>query len=138
MSLRSGALVPGLTGLLVVLSAVACGAAAPSPTEIPAGSWAGEGARASVSAEGASFELDCAGAAIAPPLTLDAEGRFELSGWWERRAGPQPYRRNDARFRGRVRGRVLTVAIDLTASAEQLGAYELTLGGEGRAPAVCR
>jgi hypothetical protein len=135
MSLRLCGLVPGL---LLVLPAIACGAAGPTPAEIPAGAWTGDGARATVSPEGASLALDCAGAAIAPPLTLDGEGRFDLAGWWERRAGPEPYRRRDARFRGRVQGATLTLDIVLLDGAEKQGPYELTLGGSGRPPSLCR
>lgn len=138
MPFRPCGLVPGLAGLLAVLPAIACGAAGPTPTEIPAGAWGGDGVRATVSAEGASFELDCAGAAIAPPLALDGEGRFDLPGWWERRAGPEPYRRRDARFRGRVLGATLTLQIALPDTTETQGPYELTLGGSGRPPALCR
>lgn len=138
MMLRLAGFAHAVVGLLLALPAIACGAASPTPAEIPAGTWAGEGARASVSADGASFDLDCAGARIAPPLALDGDGRFDLPGWWERRAGPEPYRRRDARFRGRLQGSTLAFEIALPESAETLGPYELALGGSGRPPTLCR
>jgi hypothetical protein len=127
-----------LASLLLLALGAACGAVGPTPPAIPAGTWVGEGARALVTAEGADLLLDCGGAAIAPPLSLDGEGRFDLPGWWERRAGPEPFHRRDARFRGRLQHGLLTVEIGLLDSTETLGPFELTLGGSGRAPVLCR
>lgn len=138
MPLRLYGFVRGLACLALIAPAMACGATGPSPAEIPAGDWAADGARATVSAQGARLELDCAGAEITPPLTLDGQGRFSLGGWWERRAGPQPYRRFAARFTGSVRGSVMSLEITLQESAESVGRYELRLGGTGQAPGVCR
>ncbi len=126
--------------LLLALSALACGGggAGPTPPEIPAGVWVGEGVRATVTAEGASLVLDCAGAAIAPPLALDAQGRFDLAGWWEHRGGPEPYTRREARFGGRLHADRLTLVITLAETAETRGPYELALGARGRPPVLCR
>ncbi len=126
--------------LLLALCAVACGGgrAGPTPPEIPAGAWVGEGVRATVTAEGASLVLDCAGAAIAPPLTLDAEGRFDLPGWWEHRGGPEPFRRREARFGGQLQRDRLRLVITLTDTAETRGPYELAQGARGRPPVLCR
>lgn len=125
---------------LLALPALACGGGGegPTPPEIPAGVWVGEGVRATVTAEGASLVLDCAGAAIAPPLTLDAEGRYDLAGWWEHRGGPEPHDRREARFGGRLRDERLTLVITLADTAETRGPYELALGARGRPPVLCR
>ena len=125
---------------VLALSALACcgGGEGPTPPEIPAGVWVGEGVRATVTVEGAVLVLDCAGAAIAPPLTLDAEGRFDLAGWWEHRGGPEPHTRRAARFGGRLHADRLTFVITLADTAETRGPYELALGARGRPPVLCR
>lgn len=128
----------GAAGTWLAVVTLGCGGAGPAPPEIPAGVWAGEGARLTVAAEGGSLVLDCAGAALAPPLTLDAEGRFDLAGWWEHRGGPEPYARREARFGGLLRGDRLTFTITLAGAGETRGPYELELNGGGRRPVLCR
>ena len=84
---------------------------------------------------GAAVEFDCAHGQVDGPLTLDRRGRFEAEGRYvpER---PGPVRRDEsmegrpARYRGAVRGRVMTLRVTVD-DGTQLGPYRLVLGGRG-------
>jgi len=124
---------PALLGLLL-----ACGTEAPDPTEIPAGVWAGRDARATVDASGTQFAFRCAAGSAPPPLTLDSSGRFDLPGSYELQAGPEPYRREPARFRGKVRGQAMTLEVRLGDGSLAWGPGELVLGGPEPQLMPCR
>jgi hypothetical protein len=102
---------------------------------IPPGEWGAEHLTFSVSEQGGAIEFDCAHGTIDGPLTLDRRGRFEVKGRYvpER---PGPVRRDQstegrpARYRGAVRGRVMTLRVTVDDGTE-LGPYRLALGGRG-------
>ncbi len=122
--------------LAVLLSA--CGTEAPDPAEIPAGVWAGSDARAAVATAGGTFAFHCAAGSAPAPLKLDRDGDFDLPGTYELQAGPEPYRQQAARFRGRVRGRSMTLEVRLDDGSRVQGPVELTLGGSESQLRRCR
>jgi len=89
-----------------------------------------------VTDEGASLEFVCANGAINEPLTLNADGQFDVAGVYVRE-GPGPVRmdednRQAARYRGKVDGQVLTLTIKLGKSDETLGPFSYTFGKSAR------
>lgn len=119
----------GMGPTLLALWLMACGTEGPDPAEIPAGVWAGPDARVTVAASGAEFAFHCGAGSAPPPLTLDSSGRFALAGSYELQAGPEPYRQQPARFRGRVRGQAMTLEVRLDDGSLARGPSELILGG---------
>ena len=51
---------------------------------VPPGVWGGDHIRMEVSLDGAEIEFDCARGTISAPLTLDAQGRFQVKGIYKR------------------------------------------------------
>jgi hypothetical protein len=85
----------------------------------------------------ASFEFDCAHAAIRAPWRLDADGRFSVKGVFVREHGG-PVRKGEdederpALFKGRLQGDRLEFEIELTEEKQTAGSYVVTLGGRPR------
>jgi hypothetical protein len=83
---------------------------------VPEGNWGGTGIAIEVTASGARIELDCARGTIDAPLTLDADGKFDLSGSLVfERPGPvregAPDRKQSVRYQGRLEGETLTLLV---------------------------
>jgi hypothetical protein len=124
---------PALTFLLCFAPPLALPASAAS-RRVPPGEWGAEHLTFSVSEEGAAVEFDCAHGKVDGPLQL-RRGRFEAEGRYvpER---PGPVRRDEstegrpARYRGAVRGRVMTLRVTVDDGTE-LGPYRLVLGRRG-------
>lgn len=131
MTSRSLAVAVLLVGLLVC----ACDR---DLVAIPFGVWAGPEARLDVDASGARFRFGCAAAEIAPPLSLDGDGRYDLAGSYTFQAGPEPYPTFPAQFVGRVRGRALTVEVRLQGDPRVIGPFDLRLGAEPPQLGLCR
>ncbi len=132
--MRSRALAAGV--LLVGLSVCACDRAL---VAIPFGVWAGPEARLDVDTSGAHFRFGCAAAEVAPPLSLDDDGRYDLAGSYTFQAGPEPYPTFPARFVGRVRGQALTVEVRLQGDPPHVvGPFDLRLGAEPPQLGLCR
>jgi hypothetical protein len=124
--------------LMLACLVTACSVAASTAAEIPPGRWAGTDGQADVDASGAVFTFHCAAGTAAAPLTLDAEGRFDLAGRFERRAGPEPYRQLAARYRGRVAGDTLTLEVRLEDDTIAAGPMQLKLGAPPARLQSCR
>lgn len=119
----------------------------PAPTSTPApakpgaagarltpGMWGGRHVHLEATNEGASFEFDCAHGKTSKPITLDANGSFEVEGTYERE-GPGPTRQGgsntiDVRFTGTVTGDTMELTVQL-ANGEPLN-FKLTSGKQGR------
>jgi hypothetical protein len=105
--------------------------------QVAVGVWGGEHIRLQVTESGASIEYDCAHGTINQPLTLDGQGRFEVTGTHTREHGG-PVRRDDvpdsypARYTGRVEGQTMTLTVTLSDAGTDVGTYTLTQGSEGR------
>jgi hypothetical protein len=132
------------TALGIALGLLAMGAAGSSrgsaatmpdaPAQsIQKGLWGGEGVRLTVTADGATVEYDCAHGRIEQALSLDAHGRFELSGWHVQEHGgavreDTADRKLAARYVGRVRHDQMTLSVELTDSDTTLGPFSLEHG----------
>lgn len=101
------------------------GDASPALDEAPEGSWGGEHAALHVDALGADFELDCAHGRMESPLRLDAEGRFEVEGFYVREGGPtrEMPPQLPAAFVGSIDGVRLTFSITLRDTDQTIGPF---------------
>jgi len=96
----------------------------PAARTIVPGMWGGRHIAIQVTAGGAEVEFDCAHGTIEQPITLDADGRFDVPGTFVTEGGPvsvpvdpdarSPQKVLAARYKGRVEGKklILTVLID--------------------------
>ena len=101
------------------------------------GVWGGQHVRMEVTRDGAQLDFDCAHASINQPLKLDRSGRFDARGLYAQEHGG-PVRADEsqegqpARFRGRLKGKTLTLTIVTDGSRETIGPYTLRFGQEPR------
>ena len=102
-----------------LLAAFLAVAPTPSPAapRVADGRWGGVGLSLDVTSTGARIELDCAHGTIDAPLSLDADGAFDVPGRLVRER-PGPVRMDEAddtgeavRYRGRVDGETLTLVV---------------------------
>ena len=126
---------PPAAPALALLVCFAPSLALPASRRVRPGEWGAEHVTVSVSAEGAAVEFDCAHGKVDGPLPLDRRGRFEVEGRYvPERPGPvrrdAPTEARPARYRGAVRGRVMTLRVTVEDGPE-LGPYRLVLGGRG-------
>jgi hypothetical protein len=122
-----------LCTLLTVLSACST---ATGPDEIMSGTWGGDHALLEVTATGASIEFDCAHGTLPVPLRL-TRGTFDVMGEYvQEHGGPirsdETVDRQPARYIGTVSGNTMTVLVRLTATAQEIGTFNLTRGSSGR------
>lgn len=100
-------------------------------SSVDLGAWGGDHIALDVHEAGAMVEFDCAHGALDQPLTLDRNGRFDVTGSFTTE-GPGPTRRNPsgrtraARYSGRLSGSTLTLTVILADTNETLGAFTLT------------
>jgi hypothetical protein len=91
---------------------------------IPAGAWGGDHIRVDVGSKSASVEYDCAHGVIEGPLSMDANGRFNLRGTHTpERGGPiradeQP-RSQPAKYVGSISGNTMTLTLKLEGAEEE-------------------
>ncbi len=124
----------------VLLAASLAGATPPptppagSPARVASGRWGGMGIAIEVTASGAKIEFDCASGTIDSPLTLDAEGRFDLPGTFVRQR-PGPTRLGDGeregepvRYSGRLDGDTLTLELHAPKERHGTPAFSAVLG----------
>lgn len=107
----------------------------PDPVVV-SGTWGGEHAVLTVGSTSATIEFDCAHGTMPAPLTL-SQGTFAVTGDYVQEHGG-PIRSDEIAVRqpahqsGAVVGRTMTVRVRLTAPAQDLGPFTLTLGSSGR------
>jgi hypothetical protein len=105
--------------------------------KLPVGVWGGRHINAEVTDKGATFEFDCASGSIDQPIVLDAKGAFQLEGSFAPEH-PGPVQRDQAgqsrrvRYAGKMIGEELTLTMTALDNKEDLGAFTLTHGNEGR------
>lgn len=126
--------------LLLLLAAML---SAPTPTpdasgpHVPEGVWGGPGVRVRIGGSGAEIEFNCARGAIAGPLRLDTEGRFDVAGTYER-GHPGPTRMDEepkaepARYRGTRDGPTLAFEVFPDGAEKPIGPFSAKLGGPSR------
>jgi len=118
---------------LVILAAAACEASRVMPDAVPNGTWGGDDGGLIVSAEGAHAHIGCTLGDVSGPITLDAEGRFDVAGQWNVDAFPIDRGiTHPARLSGHTDGHTLTLAVRLSDDGQALGPVVLTLGREPR------
>ena len=101
---------------------------------IPTGTWGGQHIQMMVNAKSATIEYDCATGVIQGPLTVDANGNFNLHGTHRRmrggptRAGETP---NDdpAAYTGSIKGHTMT--LNLKIGDSDVETFTLEKGKEG-------
>lgn len=101
------------------------------------GVWGGEHIRLEVTPDEVMIEYDCAHGAIDQPVSLDAQGRFNVKGRFIReRAGPVPRDwepvNTPVRYAGQVSGETLKLTVTVADTGESIGTFTLTSGSEGR------
>jgi hypothetical protein len=101
------------------------------------GTWGGDHVRATVGRSSTLLVYDCANGSIDQPFTVDAAGRFDLTGTHAMespgpvRVGVEPVR-HPARYTGSTDGKVLTFTVTLTDSNQTFGPFTLALNATGR------
>jgi hypothetical protein len=123
--------------LAVFLLAATCHSApaASGGRALAEGAWGGAHVQMTVTAQGLTFEMDCAHGAVPGPVTLDKDGRFKVSGTFAPEHGG-PVREEDengrpAIYTGRLEGETLSLEIAYE-SGEAVGTFELVRGRTGR------
>ena len=128
-----------MDGLLFLIAILA--AATPTPDvsgpRVPEGVWGGQGVAVRIGGSGVEIELNCARGAIEGPVRLDAEGRFDVAGTFER-GRPGPSRMGDApkaepaRYRGTRNGQTLSFEVIPSSTGKPMGPFSAKLGGSSR------
>ncbi len=116
-------------------------ACATSPNEasrvdrVPNGEWGGEHVRLTVEDTGGTVEFDCAHGRLEGPLTLDADGRFDVKGTLVGEGGPvrkdEAENARPARYRGETDGQRMNLGVTLEAG-EDAGTFSLARGGRAK------
>jgi len=123
--------------LIAIFSAVESSARGRKPRRLAPGEWGGQHIRMNVGESSATIEYDCAHGQMNGPLVIDRRGRFDLKGTHSREHGG-PIRQGEsessqpARYTGWTDGKRMTLTVTLTGARENIGTFNLTLGGSGR------
>ena len=107
------------------------------PAAVPPGEWGGEHIQLTVTAKGATAELDCAHFTIPKPITLGNGGHFAAKGTWVREhGGPTRIGESEdgapARFFGTIKKGTMKLEAALEEDGQSLGSFELVLGERAR------
>jgi hypothetical protein len=103
-------------------------------TEVPAGTWGGQGVVMLATDSSAGFRFNCASGSVDGPLALDAGGRFTWSGTYTRMSplpGSPPDPPHAATFYGTTDGLQLTMALTVPDLSLESAPLTLTLGDPG-------
>ncbi|MES1245998.1 MAG: hypothetical protein ABUT39_30605 [Acidobacteriota bacterium] len=128
------------TVALSLFAASSCGsspAASPSSGDraLSTGTWGGPHVEMTVGPQGATLEMDCARGAIAKPIVVGRDGRFQVSGTYApEHAGPardDEEKGRPAVYTGRLEGETLSLGIS-SENGEDVGSFELVHGRPGR------
>jgi hypothetical protein len=121
-----------------LLLLVACAASPGGSTRlerVPIGEWGGEHVRLTVADTGAKVEFDCGHGSLDGPLTLDADGRFDVKGSLVAEGGPT--RKDDAanarpaRYSGHTDGKSMSLEVTLE-GGESGGTFSLARNGRAK------
>ena len=121
-------------GFLLLATLLIAGCAGTTLRVPVTGQWGGDHVGLMLnSGGGGALDYDCAAGSIDGPLVTDAAGRFSVVGTHSPghggpdRTGDKPPR-HAATFTGNVRGDVMTLVIDVAATAQRLGPFALRRG----------
>jgi hypothetical protein len=119
---------------LMSLLLPACGSAARASRFVPQGTWGGDHVALVLDATHGTLEFDCAHGSVEAPMPLDSDGMFQVMGIFVREHGG-PIREGEtpdqhpARYVGTIDGKRMTLTVALSDESQQLGPFELELGG---------
>jgi hypothetical protein len=120
--------------VLVVVFLISC-ASGVEMQKIPTGVWGGEHISIEVSEKSATIEYDCAHGVIEGPLTMDANGRFNLRGTHTpERGGPiradEQQSSHPANYVGSINGNKMTLTLKLKGADDETFTLEKGKPGE--------
>ena len=108
----------------------------PRTRRLPTGTWGGQHISIEVTARTVSIEYDCAHATIDKSIILDRQGRFNVSGrQFHEHGGPVREESSDgypARFSGEVKGNVMALKVENSATKELIGNFTVVYGAQPR------
>jgi hypothetical protein len=123
------------------IAALACYNASSAPITEVVGTWGGDNAGLIVSDTAAHVHIGCTLGDTKTLIRPDADGRFDVVGTYNVDAYPVDRGIiHPARFSGQIAGRTMTLTVNLTDTARQLGPVTLIYGKEpkmGPCP-ICR
>ena len=103
----------------------------PGPGDLVLGTWGGTDAGLIATDSGAHLHIGCTLGNVAGPITLDAEGRFDVPALYNINAYPIDLGiLHPARVTGVVIGRSLRLTVQLTDTVVALGPVRLRIGTE--------
>lgn len=103
----------------------------PGPGDLVLGTWGGTDAGLIATDSGAHLHIGCTLGNVAGPITLDADGAFDVASLYNITAYPVDRGiLHPARVTGVVTGRHLRLTVQLTDTAVTLGPVRLRLGAE--------
>jgi hypothetical protein len=124
-----------------IIAAVACYNASSAPITQVVGTWGGDNAGLIASDTGAHIHIGCTLGDTKTSIHPDADGHFDVVGTYNVDAYPVDRGIiHPARFSGQITGHTMTLTVNLTDTARQLGPVTLTYGKEpkmGPCP-ICR
>jgi hypothetical protein len=124
-----------LSPLPLVLACAAYPGGASRLDRVPTGAWGGEHVRLTVTDTGGTIEFDCAHGSLDEPLTLDANGRFDVSGRLIQEGGPTQKDESSvarpARFSGESGAERMSLQVTQQ-GGESAGSFSLVKDGPAR------
>ena len=108
-----------------------------SPGSALVGVWGADGGIVELTGAGGTLRFHCAIAELDEAVHPASDGVFSVGGWYSRAVGPEPYSRQEALFRGRVRGTELELNVTLVSTGRtvQMLVLQLDVAGQVR---TCR
>jgi hypothetical protein len=101
---------------------------------LPTGLWGGQHISFNVSGKSTKVEYDCAHGTINQAITLDSNGRFNVSGThFQERGGPVRQGEQSGypvTFSGEVKGKTMTLTVRNAATKEVIGTFTLVHGAQ--------
>lgn len=104
---------------------------------VPQGAWGGDHVELVLDAAHGTLEFDCAHGTMQAPIPVDREGAFSVTGIFVREHGG-PIRdgelpdQHPAVYSGTTDGKRMTLTVALSDESQQMGTFELVLGGRPR------
>jgi hypothetical protein len=111
-----------------------CGSGSQPSGLVPQGTWGGDHVGLLLDATHGTLEFDCAHGTTSAPIPVDADGGFQAMGIFVREHGG-PVRdgeipdQHPARYMGTTDGKRMTLTVVLSDESQQMGPFELVLGG---------
>ena len=114
-----------------------CGGVSRPSGLVPQGEWGGDHVGLALDAAHGTLEFDCAHGTMQAPIPVDREGAFNVTGIFVREhGGPirdgEPADQHPAVYSGTTDGKRMTLTVALSDESQQVGTFELVLGGQPR------